>query len=116
MVTAKKVSEHLFRNKDGNLCSNPQDNARTVKKHFQKVYKIQNQLDPTVFDLVRQRPIHFELDDPPTREEVRKALSSAKKIKQQETPSSLWNSGRLCLRTNPLKISFMTLSFKSGKQ
>ena len=78
---SKKVSEQRFRNKDGVLCSNPTENARTVKEHFQKVYNIQHQLDLTVFDLVRQRPIRFELDVPPTLEEVRKALNSAKKDK-----------------------------------
>jgi hypothetical protein len=76
---SKKVSEQFFRNENGILCSNPTENARTVKEHFQKVYNIQNQLDSTVLDLVRQRPIRFELDYPPTLEEVRKALNSAKK-------------------------------------
>ena len=64
-----------------------------MKEHFQNVYNIQNQLDPTVFDLVRQRPIRFELDDPPTREEVRKALSSAKKDKaagDSKLPVEFW--------------------------
>jgi hypothetical protein len=72
---SKKVSEQLFRNENGILCFNPTENARTVKDHFEMVYNIHNQLDSTVFDLVRQRPIRFELDDPPTLEEVRKAPS-----------------------------------------
>ena len=37
----EKVSEQRFRNKDGVLCSNPTENARTVKEHFHKVYNIQ---------------------------------------------------------------------------
>ncbi len=64
--------------KDGNLCSNPMENTRAVKKQFQKLYNIQNELDPTLVDQVRQRPVCFELDDPPTVEELRKALISAK--------------------------------------
>jgi hypothetical protein len=112
----KKVSEQLFRNKDGNICSNLEENAKTVKEHFQKVYNIQNQLDPTVFDLVRQRPIRSELDDPPTLAEIRKALNSAKKTKQQETQRSQLNSGKFCQLTHPLRISFMKLSSKFGTQ
>jgi len=90
---SKKVSEQLFRNENGILCSNPTENARTVIEHFQKVYNIHNQLDSTVFDLVRQRPIRFELDDPPNLEEVRKALNSAKKDKaagDSKIPVEFW--------------------------
>ena len=90
---SKKVSEQLFRNKDGEICSNVEENAKTVQEHFQKVYNIQNQLDPTVFDLVRQRPIRVELDDPPTLEEIRKALNSAKKDKaagDSKIPVEFW--------------------------
>jgi hypothetical protein len=78
---SKKVSEPLFRNENGLLCSNPKVNARTMKEHFQKVNNFQNQLDPTVFDSVRQKPIRFELDAPPTLEEGSEALKSAKKGK-----------------------------------
>ena len=90
---SKKVSEQLFRNNDGILCSNPEENARTVKEHFQKVYNIQNQMDPTVFDLIRQRPIRVNLDDPPTLEEIRKALNSAKTDKaagDSKIPVEYW--------------------------
>ncbi len=37
---SKKVSEQRFRNKNGDLCSNPVENAKTVKDHFEKVYNI----------------------------------------------------------------------------
>jgi hypothetical protein len=78
---SKKVSEQRFRNKNGDICSNPVENAKTVKDHFQNVYNIKSDLDPTVFDQVKQRPIQFDLDAPPSVDELRKALISAKKDK-----------------------------------
>ena len=72
---------------------NPEENARTVKENFQKVYNIQNQMDPTVFDLIRQRSIHVNLDDPPNLEEIRKALNSAKTDKaagDSKIPVEYW--------------------------
>ena len=59
---SKKVSEQRFRNKNGDLCSNSVKNAKTVKDHFQKVYNIKSDLDPTVFDQVMQRPIRLDLE------------------------------------------------------
>ncbi len=72
----------------GSCAPNPTENAKTVKEHFQKVYTIQNQLESKVLDLVRQRPISFELDDP-TLEEVRKAVNSAKKRQSCRGPKIL---------------------------
>ncbi len=76
---SKKVSEQRFRNKNGDLCWNPVENAKTVKDHFQNVYNIKSDLDPTAFDQVKQRPIQFDLDAPSSVEELRKALQSSKK-------------------------------------
>jgi hypothetical protein len=40
---SKKVSEQRFRNKNGDLCLNPVENAKTVKDHFEKVYNIKSE-------------------------------------------------------------------------
>ena len=52
-----------------------------AKKRMKSQENIKNDLDPTVFDQVKQRPIQFDLDAPPSVEELRKALNSAKKDK-----------------------------------
>jgi hypothetical protein len=54
------------------LCSNPVENAKAVKDHFEKVYNIKSDLNPTVFDQVKQRPFQLDLDAPPSLEELRK--------------------------------------------
>lgn len=90
---SKSVSEQRFRNKSGEMCSDPVENAKTVRDHFQKVYNIKSELDPEVLSKIEQRPVRFEMDDPPTLEEMRKALRAAKKDKatgDSKTPVEFW--------------------------
>ena len=75
------------------MCSTPVENARTVRDHFQKVYNIKSELDPNVFSQIKQRPVRSELDAPPTRQEIRKALNAAKKGKtsgDSKIPVEFW--------------------------
>ena len=67
---SKPVSEQRFRNKNGVICSDPVENAQTVKDHFQKVYNIESDLDPAALSKIRQRPIRLELDDPTILDEL----------------------------------------------
>jgi len=89
------VSEQRFKNQTGELCSTQVENARTVRDHFQKVYNIKSELDPTVLSKIKQRPIRFELDAPPTPQEIRKALTAAKKNKasgDSQIPVEFWQT------------------------
>jgi hypothetical protein len=87
------VSEQRFKNQNGELCSTPAENARTVRDPFQKEYNIKSEPDPNVFTQIEQRPVQSELDAPPTHKEIRNALNAAKKDKaagELKIPVEFW--------------------------
>ena len=59
---------------DGSRCSTPQENADVFKQHFEKLYARSPRYDPSVLDDAAQFPTRFELADPPTRAEIKKAV------------------------------------------
>jgi hypothetical protein len=75
------VSDHRFRKRNGELCSTPFKNARTVRDHFQKVYNIKSELDPKIFPKIEERSVRSKSDAAPTHEEIRKVLNAARKDK-----------------------------------
>jgi hypothetical protein len=60
METARKYLKNFSGFKTGNCVPTPRSQETNSGKAFQDAYNIRNQLDPTVFDMVRQRLICCE--------------------------------------------------------
>ena len=63
------------------VCDSAVENAKALETHFEKVYNTQSDVDETVIDGLRQRPVRTDVECVPTDEEISKALQIAKKNK-----------------------------------
>ena len=52
-----------FSNKEGKISKNTEENARTLKTHFQEVFNRESEFDATVIDGLKQHPITSTLDN-----------------------------------------------------
>ncbi len=88
---------HRFKNSEGKLCDSAAENAKALETHFEKVYNILSDVDGTVIDELRQRPVRNDLDCVPSDEEMSMALQKAKKNKSSglgdsQIPVEFWQA------------------------
>ena len=62
----------------GELCMTQADCHNRWKGHFRQVLNIESEFDMTAVKSVQQRPLHADLDSPPTKEELDEALHALK--------------------------------------
>lgn len=91
----KKHIIQLFKNTEGKLCENAAENSKALETHYEKVYNIGSNVDASVIDEVRQRPVCTDLDCAPSDKEISKALQQAKKNKavgDSKIPVEFWQA------------------------
>ena len=76
--TWKKAATVRLRKADGTWCETAEENAMRFMEHFGKVLNIKTSFDPTVLELVKQRPMRPKLDKAPSVKEVEAALKKMK--------------------------------------
>ena len=70
----RSAAPTAMRKPDGSLCKTDEENAEVFSAHFSKVFNIDREFDPTVLNLVQQRPLRPGLDNVPSTAEVAAAL------------------------------------------
>ena len=75
------------RSKEGSLLTEREDIVRRWDEYFSQLLNRPSQIDRVATDNMPQRPSLKELDDPPTLEEINKA------IKQLQPGKALWPDG-----------------------
>ena len=94
MDKSKPVLASLFRKPDG-IMSTPEENSNTVQKHFTSVYDAKTNMDRTVLDEIKQRPVRIEFDVVPSDEEIHVAIRRAKDNKacgDSKIPAEFWKA------------------------
>ena len=68
----------ITKDENGEVCKTPAECQNRWKRHFESVLNIESSFDMNVIEAVKQRPLHMELELPPSEEEVQKAFGALK--------------------------------------
>ena len=69
------VRTRSVKDEEGHTCSTPQQQHDRWRRHFTNLLNIVSELDETEVEQTRQQPPRPEMADPPTFEELEKAIS-----------------------------------------
>ncbi|KAL8590537.1 hypothetical protein ACOMHN_010973 [Nucella lapillus] len=68
-------SAALIRNLQGELLIDNKAINQRWSEHFEQLLNRPSSIDPSVIEQIQSRPLHMELDDPPTKDEVAGAIA-----------------------------------------
>lgn len=77
----KPVSSVALKKEDGLLCDTAQEISARWERHFNKILNVPSTFNPATFDSLRKRPVWHELADPPSAEDLAKAVKQLAKNK-----------------------------------
>ena len=101
----------------GEFCATDEENAGVFARHFNKVYNINSSFDFSALDLVEQRPINYDLNKPPSEEEVLVALtrmSNRKAAGDDNIPPEYYKSLARCEKGLELLMECLLDFWSSG--
>ena len=74
----KPSAERRMKKEDGSLSNSPEESAEVFSCHFEKLYNQTPTFDPSVIDLLEQRPVVQDCDHIPTDDEISDAIKRLK--------------------------------------
>jgi hypothetical protein len=77
----KKSTSKNFINKKGNKAMNDSKNLQILSDHYQTVYNIHTEIDPTVLNKAPQHPIQQDLGKTPSKKGIQSAIRHMKNDK-----------------------------------
>lgn len=69
------------KDEEGNPCRTSEEQQQRWRRHFHKILNIQSHFDETLLETAKQRPVRQQMDDPPSREELERAVRKLKRGK-----------------------------------
>ncbi|KAL8578271.1 hypothetical protein ACOMHN_005662 [Nucella lapillus] len=85
-----------IRNLQGELLTDNEAINRRWSEHFEQLLNRPSSIDPSVIEQIPSRPLHMELDDPPTKDEVAGAIAQlqcGKSAGPDGIPSEVFKAG-----------------------
>ncbi len=64
----------VVRNEEGNLCKTPEAQQQRWRRHFSEILNLQSGFSMEELELVRKRPVKDEMSEPPSEEELERAI------------------------------------------
>ncbi len=64
----------VVRNEEGSLCKTPEAQQQRWRRHFSAILNLQSGFSMEELELVRQRPVKDEMSEPPSEEELERAI------------------------------------------
>ena len=74
----RPVTPRALRKEDGELCKTSAECHDRWRRHFEKVLNVVSSFDENAIAAMRQRPLHTELDVPPSEDELETSLKALK--------------------------------------
>ena len=74
----RMINKKKFQAKDGTIATDNKSNVRILKNHYHKVFNRQVEVDESILEQLKQRPITQELGEPPDKQQVHAAIQKMK--------------------------------------
>jgi hypothetical protein len=75
----KTFTVQLYKNEEGKLCENAEENSTALEAHYKKVYIIRSSINALILNEMRQCPVCISIDHAPGDRDIGSALRQEKK-------------------------------------